>query len=86
MPFGINNSASTFQSLMNYIFNKFLRKFVLVIFDDILIYRKTWEEHLHHVDQALKLIKDYQLYAKPSKCDFGLKEVIIWDTLFQMKE
>ena len=75
MPFGLTNAHSTFQSLMNSIFKKFLRKFVLVIFDDILIYSKTWEEYLQHVDQALQLLKDHQLYAKPSKSAFGLKEV-----------
>ena len=46
-----------------------------MFFDDILIYSKTWEEHLQHVDQALQLFKDHQLYAKSSKCAFGLKEV-----------
>ena len=54
---------------------KFLGKFLLFLFDDILIYRKTWEDNLQHVDQALKLLKDHQLYAKPSKCAFGLKEL-----------
>ncbi len=39
---------------------------MLVFFDDILIYSKTWEEHLQHVDQALQLLEDHQLYAKPS--------------------
>ena len=48
---------------------------MLVFFDDILIYRKTWKEHLQCVNQVLKLLKDHQLYAKPSKCEFGLKEV-----------
>jgi hypothetical protein len=50
MPFGLCNSPSTFQSLMNHVFRHFLHHFVLVFFDDILIYRKTWTYHLSHVD------------------------------------
>jgi hypothetical protein len=48
---------------------------VLVFFDDILIYSKSWEDHLQHVDKVLQLLKEKQLYAKPSKCFFGVKEV-----------
>jgi hypothetical protein len=75
MPFGLTNAHSTFQGLMNSIFNPFLRKFVLVYFDDILIYSKSWEDHVRHVDKVLQLLKEKQLYAKPSKFFFGVKEV-----------
>ena len=76
MPFGLMNASSTFKGLMNLIFKPFLRKFVLVFFDYILIHRKSWEEHVQHVDnQVLQLLKEKQLYAKPSKCFFGVKEV-----------
>jgi hypothetical protein len=60
---------------MNSIFNPFLRKFVLVFFDDILIYNKYWEEHVQHVDKILQLLEEKQLYAKPSKRAFGIQEV-----------
>ena len=75
IPFGLMNALSTFQGLMNSIFKPFLRKFALEFFDDILIYSKFWEEHVQHIDKVLQLLKEKQLYAKPSKCFFGVKEV-----------
>jgi hypothetical protein len=75
MPFGMCNACSTFQSLMNRVFHPFLHHFVLVFFDDVLIYRKTWTDHLSHVDRVLHLLSQHQLLLKQSKCDFGALEV-----------
>jgi hypothetical protein len=75
MPFGLCNAPSTFQSLMNHVFHPFLHHFVLVLFDDILIYRKTWTDYLTHMDQVLCLLSQHQLFLKQSKRDFGASEV-----------
>jgi hypothetical protein len=76
MPFGLTNAPSTFQSCMNHIFNKKLRKFLLVSFDNLLIYNRMWEEHLKHVDQILIIMEDQSLFSKEAKCEFGLKDIL----------
>ena len=69
------NAPSTFQKLMNKLFWPYLQKFNLVVFDDILLYSKTWDEHIQHLDLVLQLLCDHHLHAKQSKCVFGKKEV-----------
>jgi hypothetical protein len=60
---------------MNKIFQAALRKFVLVFFDDILIYSPSWHSHLQHLEWVLQVLEQNELYAKLSKCSFGQREV-----------
>jgi hypothetical protein len=75
MAFGLCNSPSTFKILMNHVFHPVLHHFVLVFFDDILIYSKTWQSHLSHVDQLLHRLSQHQIFLKHSKCFFGASKV-----------
>jgi hypothetical protein len=76
IPFGLTNAHVTFQSCMNHVFNKQLRKFLLFFFDGIFIYNKTWEDHMRHLYELLGIIESRQLYAKESKCEFGMTEML----------
>lgn len=71
MPFGLTNAPSTFQALMNNIFRDYLRKFVLVFFDDILVYSRSISDHQHHLAIVFQTLAAYQLYANRKKCQFG---------------
>ncbi|GJR09159.1 putative mitochondrial protein [Tanacetum coccineum] len=64
--FGLTNAPSTFQALMNDVFKAYLRKFTLVFFDDILIYSKSFSEHVQHLTMVLKTMRDHKLFAKKS--------------------
>lgn len=85
MAFGLTNASATFQSLMNEVLKPFLRKFVLVFFNDILIYSTSWAEHLQHVRAVFQLLRHHQLALKRSKCSFGMMSVAYLVTLYQAK-
>ncbi|XP_042976318.1 uncharacterized protein LOC122307482 [Carya illinoinensis] len=75
MPFSLCNAPSTFQAAMNSIFKPLLRKFVLVFFDNILIYSKTIEEHKQHLEKVLTILEEHQFFIKATKCAFMKKEL-----------
>jgi hypothetical protein len=75
MSFGLTNAPTYFMNLMNKVFMEYLDQFVVVFIDDILIYSQNEEAHEDHLRLVLRKLRDNQLYAKFSKCDFWLKEV-----------
>ena len=75
MSFGLTNAPAYFMNMMNKVFMEFLDKFVVVFIDDILVYSTNEEEHKEHLRLVLGKLREHQLYAKFSKCEFWLKEV-----------
>ncbi|GKE17432.1 putative reverse transcriptase domain-containing protein [Tanacetum coccineum] len=75
MPFGLTNTPAVFMDLINRGCKPYLEKFVIVFIDDILIYSKSKQEHEEHFKLILELLKNEQLYAKFSKCEFWIPKV-----------
>ncbi|XP_070665153.1 uncharacterized protein [Malus domestica] len=75
MPFGLTNAPIAFMRLMNEVFQQYLDKFVIVFIDDILVYSKSQADHIRHLNLVLRKLREHQLYAKFSKCQFWLTEV-----------
>jgi hypothetical protein len=75
MSFDLTNAPAYFMYLMNSVFMPELDKFVIVFIDDILVYSKNNEDHAEHLRIVLTRLRDHQLYAKFSKCEFWLKIV-----------
>ena len=70
-PFGLTNAPATFQSLMNDIFREHLRRFILVFFDDILVYSTSESKHLYHLHTVFQILQKHQLFANAKKCFFA---------------
>ena len=63
MPFGLTNAPTTFMRVMNDVFRPFVDDFVIVYLDDILVFSRTWDEHVKHVKQILDVLKRENLYV-----------------------
>ena len=75
MPFGLCNAPSSFQATMNNIFRQYLRHFIIVFFDDILIYSNSLEAYLQHLATAFLVLLNNQFVLKLSKCFFAQIQV-----------
>lgn len=75
MPFGLTNVTSTFQYLMNDIFQKQQQKFILVFFDDILVYSPNYSSHVEHLKETLRILQEHKLVINTKKCVFAKAQI-----------
>jgi hypothetical protein len=73
--FGVTNAPTLFMDMMNHVFQPYIDKFVVVFIDDILFNSRSCTEYEWHLRRVLQILKNHQLYAKKSKCDFWFKEI-----------
>ena len=75
VPFGVTNAPAQFMNLMHDVLRDFLDRFVLVFLDDVLVYSRSVEDHADHLRQVFQKLRDWQLYAKASKCQIQTKTI-----------
>ena len=75
MPFGLTNAPAALMDLINRVFSPYLDRFMIVFIDDILVYSKSEKEHAKHLRLILRTLRNAQLFAKFSKCEFWLDKV-----------
>ena len=76
MPMGLSKAPGTFMRLMHYVFPPYIGEFVVVYFDDILVFSKSLKEHVTHLRTVLQTLRKEQLYANMEKCLFGVDKLV----------
>ena len=75
MPFGLAKGASHFQRVMDFVFRGLLGQFVMVYIDDIVIYSKSFSEHIKHLELVFKRLNHFGLQIKPENVNLPLMKL-----------
>ena len=74
LPFGLTNAPAVYQRMINDVFKEYLYSSMMTYLDDVIIFSRTFDEHIKHLENAFNKIDEYNLRMKPSKCTFLAKE------------